>query len=212
MNFPYGEWILLGITLVTFVEKQRSRWFFLKLLAIWLGGKVFELILGSSSVWHYHYARLAVILFVGGYAWKRARRRVWPLVSTSFVISIETLFLVNDPGVLPFSSWLFALALVSVAWLTAKTYWGTVLALVGSVLWDQGLERFVYEGILRHVDLPDPFIWNFGTLFLTVWAGLLLGLKWKADSREVRAIPASDSLISARDEGTFDLSKEQDLR
>ncbi|AFM40810.1 hypothetical protein Desaci_1823 [Desulfosporosinus acidiphilus SJ4] len=191
MNFPYGEWIIFFITLVTFIEKRISRWFFLKLAKVWLLGKLFEVVLASESVWHYHYARMAVMLFVGGYAWKRTRRKFWPLILTSFALGVEILFQVNDPGVLPFSSLIFALALASVAWLTAKSYWGTALALIGSVLLNQGFERVVYEGILRHVDLPDPFIWNFGVIFLTVWAGLRLG--WRTYYQEAKALPVFDS-------------------
>ncbi|WP_407311033.1 hypothetical protein [Desulfosporosinus sp. SB140] len=191
MNFPYGEWIIMFATLVTWVEKQASRWFFLKLSTIWFLGKCLESMIQSSGIWHWHYARLAVMVYVFGYAWKRTQRKIWPLILTSFVVCMETLFLVNDPGVIPYSSWLFALGLVLVAWTTSKSYWGTILALAGSVLLDQCLERFVYEGILRHVDLPDVFIWNFGVVLLIVWGGLRLG--WRDYSERARMVPSNST-------------------
>ncbi|MDQ7096838.1 hypothetical protein REC12_24905 [Desulfosporosinus sp. PR] len=211
MNFPYGEWILMFVTLVTWIEKQASRWFFLKLSMIWLVGKCLEgMIPLSSSVWHWHYARLAVLLYVFGCAWKQAQRRVWPLLLTSFVLSMETLFLVNDPGVIPYSSWLFALALVTIAWLSAKSYWGTVLALTGSVLWGQGLERFVYEGIFRHVDLPDGFIWNFGVLVLMGWG--IWRFRRSDYSESAEMVPSVEALVPASDKGIIESAKDRELQ
>jgi hypothetical protein len=209
LNFPYGEWLIFFITLVTWIEKRASRYFFLKLSAIWLLGKCIESILGYSSSWHWHYARLAVILYVGGYAWQHTQRRLWPLILTSFAMSMETLFLVNDPGVVPFSSWIFAIILVVIAWMTSKSYWGTTLGLTGSVLLDQCLERFAYEGILKHADLPDVFIWNFGVLLLTVWAALRIA--WKNYSKR-EGIPAVDNLVPTSDKGTFETTSDPELK
>lgn len=210
MNFPYGEWIILFVTLVAWVEKRASRWFFLKMSTIWFLGKCLESITLSSNIWHWHFARIAVMLYVGIYAWKRSQRRVWPLIMTSFVSSVETLFLVNDPGVIPCCSWLFALALVVVAWLTAKSYWGTTLALVGSVFLNQFFGRFVYEGILRHADLPDAFTWNFGIVLLMVWAGLRWG--WREYSERGKLMTSVDSLVPTSDNGAYNPENDRELR
>ncbi len=175
MDFPYGEWVIFFLALAAWAEKKTSRRFFLMLMIAWLIGKCIEIVFPSTMPWHWHFARLLVMTVFLGWAWQRAERRVLPLVFTSFVLSLETLFVVNQPGVIPYEAWVFNGALVIVARLTAKTFWGTAAAFTGSILLNQLFMRFAYEGILRRVDFPDPFIWNFGVGLFTVWAGLRLG-------------------------------------
>lgn len=178
MEFPYGEWIILFLALTTWAEKRASRRFFLILVIAWLIGKIVEVVFPSAMPWNWHYARLMVMLVFWGWAWQRAERWLLPLLLTSIVLGLETLFLVNEPGVIPHESWLFAVMLVVVAWLTAKSYWGTVAAFTGSILLNQVFTRFTYEGIVRRADFPDPFSWNFGVGLFTIWAALLLGWRY----------------------------------
>ncbi len=175
MEFPYGEWVILFLALATWVEKRASRRFFLMLMIAWLIGKCFEVVFPASLPWHWHFARLAVMLAFWQWAWQRSNRRFLPLVFTSFVAGLETLFLVNQPGVIPYEAWIFSAVLVVVAGVTAKSYWGTAATFTASLLVNQLFVRFSYEGIVWRVDFPDPFIWNFGVGFFAVWAGLRLG-------------------------------------
>lgn len=175
MELPYGEWLIFILALATWAEKKASRQFFLMLLIAWLVGKCVEVVFPSTLPWHWHFARLVVMLTFWGWAWQRAERRILPLLITSFVFSLETLFHVNLPGVILYESWVFTIVLVLVARLTAISYWGTAAAFTGSILLNQVFMRFTYDGILRRADFPDPFIWNFGVGLFTAWAGLCLG-------------------------------------
>lgn len=172
MVFPYGEWIIFSLALVTWAEKRASQRLFLILMVVWVIGKGLEGFIPTAMPWHWHYARLAVMFAFWIWAWQRAERRILPLLLTSFILSIETLFLVNQPGVFPYELWLFTLLLILTAWLTAKSYWGTAAAFVGSIILNQPIVRFTYEGLVRYANLPDSFVWNFGVGFLAIWAGL----------------------------------------
>ena len=175
MLFPYGEWVILFLTLETRVEKRASRHFFLSLTMAWIIGKSLEFIVPASMPWNWHFARLMVILVFWVWALQRTERWILPLIVTSLVVCLETLFQVNEPGVLPYGTGIFSLILVIVAWLSAKSFWGTAAALAGSLLINQAFVRFTYDGIVRHADLPDEFVWNFGVWFFVLWAGLSLG-------------------------------------
>ncbi|MDP4126569.1 MAG: hypothetical protein Q8912_06485 [Bacillota bacterium] len=173
-------------------------------------GKSFEIALPPPMVWHWHYARIAVMLFFGGWALRRAERRILPLLFTSFILSAETLFLVNEPGVFAYGDWFFTIATTFAAWLTAKSYWGTAGAFVGSVLLNQALGRFVYEGIIRHADFPDPFVWNFGVSFFTVWAGLDLG--WQRFGASALRKSTSEQLLPVNGVETYEQAQDRDLQ
>jgi len=175
LELPYGEWIIFSLALVTYIQKRASRRLFQLLLVAWLMGKIVEIVFPWTLPWHWHFARLMVMLAFWGWAWERDERRILPLLYTTFVLSLETLFLVNQPGVIPYESWIFMVVLFIVARLTAHSYWGTAAAFTGSILLNQVFMRFTYEGIMRRADFPDPFIWNSGVGLLTVWAGLRLG-------------------------------------
>ncbi|AET66827.1 hypothetical protein Desor_1160 [Desulfosporosinus orientis DSM 765] len=175
MVFPYGEWVIISLTLLTWSEKQASRRFFLMLTAAWLVGKGLEILMGTALPWNWHFARLSVMLVFWVWALKRAEHRVFPFLLTSLIFSAETLFLVNEPGVFPYGSWFFALGKLLAAWLSARTYWGTAAALTGSALFNQLFLRFTYDGIISYMDLPNDFTWNVGIGLLSLWAGLSLG-------------------------------------
>lgn len=210
MIFPYGEWVILFLALATWVEKRASRRFFLMLTIAWLIGKGIEVVVPSTMPWHWHFARLAVMLVFWVWALQRVERRILPLLTTSFIISMETLFIVNDPGVIPYGSWLFTVVLVLVAWLTTKCYWGTAAAFTGSTLLNQALVRFTNEGIVRHADFPDAFVWNFGVGIFAVWAGLRLGWQYYIE-REMPKTTA-EHLLPANGVGAYEHSEERELQ
>ena len=209
MNFPYGEWIILFLALVSWTEKKASRRFFLMLLSAWLIGKCVEVVFPLTMPWHWHFARLVVMLAFWGWAWQRAERRILPLLLTSFVLSIETLFLVNEPGVIPYGSWLFTLVLILVAWLTGKSYWGTAAAFTGSILINQALVRLTYEGIVRYADFPDPFVWNFGVGVFAILAGIKLGYRYYTEKeRETQTV---EPLLPANGGKAYEPLEEREL-
>ncbi|WP_243450201.1 hypothetical protein [Desulfosporosinus sp. Sb-LF] len=175
----------------------------------WLIGWIIEVVFPSTMPWHWHYARLAVMLVFWIWAWQRTKRRIFPLIFTSFILSVETLFLVNDPGVIPYGSWLFNAVLVLVAWLTSKSDWGIAAALIGSWLLNQALVRFTYEGIVRHADFPDPFVWNFSVGLFTVWAGLRQGYRLYT-KREVQKRVTELPLMNGV--GAYEPSEERELQ
>jgi len=175
MLFPYGEWIILSLALLTWSEKRASKRFFLMLTIAWLIGKWIEVFYPVTMPWNWHFARLGVMLVFWLWALQRSEHRLLPLLFTSLIVCVETLFLVNEPGVFPYISWVFTIVLVFVAWLSAKSYWGIAAALTGSTLLNQAFVRFTYDGIVRYVDLPNDIVWNFGVGLFTVWAGLRLG-------------------------------------
>lgn len=209
MVFPYGEWVIFFLALATWTEKRASRRFFLMLLIAWLIGKCVEIVFPSTMPWHWHYARLLVMLAFWGWAWQRSERRIVPLLLTSFVLSLETLFLVNEPGVIPYEAWIFTVVLVFVARLTANSYWGMAATFTGSILLNQAFRRFTYEGIVRRADFPEPFIWNFGVGLFTVWAGLSLG--WHYYSVRERETLSVEPPLPANGGKVYEPLEEQEL-
>ena len=209
MIFPYGEWVIFFLAFASWAEKRTSRRFFLMLLVAWLIGKCVEMVYPSTMPWNWHFARLVVMLIFWGWAWQRAERRIIPLIFTSIVLSIETLFLVNEPGVIPYEALVFTVVLFLVALLTANSYWGTAAAFTGSILLNQAFMRFTYEGIVRRADFPDPFIWNFGVGLFTVWAGLRLG--WQYYSERERKTHNVEPLLPMNGVKAYEPSEEQEL-
>jgi len=209
LDFPYGEWVIFFLALATWAEKRASRRFFLMLMIVWLIGKCIEVVFPSTMPWHWHFARLLVMLAFWGWAWQRSERRILPLLFTSLVLSLETLFLVNQPGVIPYEAWVFTVVLVFVAWLTAHSYWGTAATFTGSILLNQLFMRFTYEGIVRRADFPDPFIWNFGVGLFTVWAGLRLA--WLYYTEKERETQIVEHLLPANGGKASEPSEEQEL-
>lgn len=210
MFFPYGEWIIFFLTLVTWAEKRASQRLFLMLTVVWIIGEWLEGFVPSTMPWHWHFARLAVMLVFWVWALQRAERRILPLLFTSFIISMETLFIVNDPGVIPYGSWLFTVVVVIAAWLIAQSYWGTAAAFTGSILLNQALVRFTNEGIVRHADFPDAFVWNFGVGIFAVWAGLRLGWQYCIERKMQKT--TAEHLLPANGGGAYEHSEERELQ
>lgn len=194
MVFPYGEWIILFLTLETWVEKRASRRFFLMLTMAWLIGKWLEFVFPATTPWQWNYARLSVMLVFWVWALQRAEERMIPLFFTSALVLMETLFQVNEPGIFPHGSWVFPLILTLAAWLTTKSFWGTAAALVGSLLLNQLFVRFTYDGIVRHAVLPNELVWNLGVAFLAIWAGLRYGFQSYAERKLEKS--TADKLVT----------------
>lgn len=178
MAFPYGEWLIFSAAFVTWVKRSDSRRLFLLLLPAWLLGKGAEFFIPSQLPWHWQFGRLAVMLVFWLWAWRRSERRIFPLCMTSLCLTLQTLYLVNLPGIVPFEDWLFTLGLFLVAYLTARTFWGAAAAFAGGILLNQAVRRFTYEGLVRYADFPDTFVWNAGVGLLVVWVVLRWGWRY----------------------------------
>jgi hypothetical protein len=206
MDFPYGEWVILFLALATLTEKRAARRLLLLLLFAWLIGKCVEVVFPPTLPWTWHFARLGVMLAFWGWAWRRSERRIVPLLFTTFVLSSEVLFSVNQPGVIPYESWIFTVVLFNVAWLTSKAYWGTAATFIGSILLNQVFMRFTFEGIMSRADFPDPFIWNFGVGVFTVWGGLRLG--WVYYTNRKNATQIVEHLLPVNEVRDYESSEE----
>ena len=209
MVFPYGEWVILSLTLLAWSEKRASRRFFLLLTLAWLMGKGLEIVWGGAPPWNWHFARLAVVLVFWVWALKRSEHRLFPLLLTSSIFSAATLFLVNEPGIFPGIAWAFALGKVFAAWLSARTYWGMAAALTGSALFNQLFLRFAYDGIIRYLDLPNDFTWNLGVGMFAGWAGL--SLVWR-HYLERKSEKMETELLLRQSPGICESQEERDLQ
>lgn len=167
------------------------------------------MILPPPVIWHWHFARLLVMLVVEIWALRRTEHWIFPLITTSVLFSLETLFQVNEPGAFSYGNWIFSLALFLVAWLTAKSFWGTLAAFLGSILLNQALVCFAYEGIVSYMDLPDSFLWNFGVALFVSWAGL--SLVWKTFADKARQKLTAEQLLSVKDIGLQEQKEEHEL-
>jgi len=166
----------------------------------WLTGKAAEIVFTVTVPWHWNIARLAVMLVFWVWALRRADKRLLPLFLTSLIVGVETLFMVNEPGVFPYVSWLFAVVLIVVAWLSTKSYWGTAAALTGSALLNLAFVRFTYDGIIRYVDLPNELVWNLGVGLFTVWSGA--GLGWQFYTERKRQAADAELFVPSNSGGT----------
>ncbi|MFZ3101607.1 MAG: hypothetical protein WA131_02975 [Desulfitobacteriaceae bacterium] len=169
MEFPYGEATILLLTLVTWTQRHPARRLYLSLCLAWLVGRIVDSLMGGGVPWHLNYARLAVILVFWWWAWQKAERRFSALLLTLLSLVLLDLFLVNEPGILLYDQWISVSLCFLIAWLASASYWGMAAAVAGSVFINQALIPFVFGGIVRYVDLPDAFLWNFGVVSLMIF-------------------------------------------
>lgn len=161
MTFPYGEWILFILIMVSWAEKHPAYRLFRSLGLAWLAGKVLEGYFDLFVPWHWEFARLAVMVVFWRWTWVRAQKRLFPFLLLSFGLLAEDLFMVNEPGILSHEQWIFNSLLLCLAWFATRTFWELAAAATGALLVNQGLIPFFYSGLISHADLPDPFSWHF---------------------------------------------------
>jgi len=173
--FPIGEYVIFSLGLFALVQglKQHSTRFWGELCLVWLVGRLVETILPWNISWHWHLSRLFVIAFFAGLAWQRTEgRKVLPSLMTALALAGQNLFAVNEPGIFRGDQWFLGGIVLLVAILATRDLWGMGLALAGGVLLDLGISVFLFQGIVRHYDLPDPFFWNLGVAFLASVGGV----------------------------------------
>lgn len=169
MIFPLGEYLIfiLGLYALGFGRSQLSKRFWGGLWIAWLSGFLLESLLPWNGAYHWHYSRVLVMLFFAGIAWKHTKgRKILPSLVTAFALVAQNLFAVNEPGIIKGDQWFFGAIVLLIVLITTLDFWGMGLALMGGILLDLGISVFLFHGIVRHYDLPDPFFWNLSVIFL----------------------------------------------
>jgi hypothetical protein len=135
-----------------------------------MAGWIFENSLVAPQTWHWHFSRLFVLLWFAWIAWRKtSERKVLPILLTGLSLLGQDLFLINEPGIFVYDQWVFALLLLFLAFLCTQSLWGMAWALTGGILLNIGFSVFFFNGIVRHYDLPDPFLWHFTiTMFVSL--------------------------------------------
>jgi hypothetical protein len=169
---PLGEWLLFSLSFLALIEWRMFH--FDKRLRIlpvlWILGWLLENSILSPQTWHWHTSRIFVLIGFVLIAWKNTpERRAMPLLLTALTFLGEDLFLVNEPGIFPYDQWIFALILMCIAFLSAQSVWGVAFALSAGMLLNVGFSVFLFDGIVRHLDFPDPFLWHFS---IAVFVGI----------------------------------------
>ncbi|MDR3271410.1 MAG: hypothetical protein LBT32_07900 [Peptococcaceae bacterium] len=159
--FPTGELILLTAALLGWTEQIKDRWRLYALCLAWIAGAALEGYWQTGVEWHWNWARFAVLFLFWRWAWGRARRRVIPLLCTVAALFVRDVFLLNEPGILIGTQWLFSIGAVFVAAFISYGYWETLAAITGAWLMDPFFIRFLYSDIWYYGELPDPFAWHF---------------------------------------------------
>lgn len=187
MFFPYGEWLLFFLVIISWSEGYPMRRWLYALSLAWLTGKALEFMIFTGQPWHFAYSRFAVMIIFLVWGWQKTKHRFVPILLTSLLLITQDLFLVNEPGIFHLQNWLFAGMLLLVAWLSTLSFWGMAVALAGGILINQGFIPFFYGGIVSHMDLPDPFLWNFMVIsvcllgLLKTWLGKLKSSKFECE-------------------------------
>lgn len=177
MAFPLGDWLLFYIGIVAFVEWRTLNCDpSLRILPFaWIVGWILENALILPQAWHWHFSRLFVLLCFSWIAWKRTpERKVFPMLMTGLTLLGQDLFLINEPGIFAYDQWVFAFLLMCIASFSAQSLWGMALGMSGGILLNLGFSVFLFDGIVRHYDLPDPFLWHFSITALVGLAVLKL--------------------------------------
>lgn len=174
MVFPLGEWLLFCIGFLAFTQwrgfhlDKRFR----MLPLAWILGWILENSSMVPQTWHWHFSRIFVLFGFVWIAWNRTpERKIVPLFLTSLILLGQDLFSINEPGIFEYDQWVFALLLMCIAYFSAQSLWGMALAIAGGILLNLGFSVFLFNGIVRHYDLPDPFLWHFS---IAMFAGLAI--------------------------------------
>lgn len=170
MVFPIGEYLIFSLGLFALVEgfTQRSIRPWGALGFVWLVGLVLENNILWDTPWHWHFSRLFVVALFAGLAWRQTQgSKLLPAFITALTLAGENLFYVNEPGMFKLDQWVFGGIVLFVSYLSTKDLWGMGFALAGGILLDLGISVFLFQGVVRHYDLPDSFLWHLSVTFLT---------------------------------------------
>lgn len=135
-------------------------------------------------IYHYRFSQIFVLVTLAAIAWKYTPgRKIWPVVLTSFALAGQNLLVLNEPAMFWGEQWFFGGIVLLIAFLSTTDLWGMALALAGGILLDLGISIFLFQGVVRYYELPDPFYWHLSIVFLTsVSAVKELRLLWYRSS------------------------------
>lgn len=175
MIFPLGESLIFSLGLYALIHgsAQRTRQFWKGVWIVWLVGYLLERFIPWNGSYHWYFSRVLVLAFFTGVAWKNIKgRKILPSLITAFALAAQNLFALNEPGIIKGDQWIFGAIVLLTAVITTRDFWGMGFALMGGLLLDLGITVFLFHGIVRHYDLPNPFFWNLSVAFLVTVAGL----------------------------------------
>ncbi|AFM01133.1 hypothetical protein [Desulfitobacterium sp. PCE1] len=164
MVFPLGEWLLLSIGFLAWAEWplfriDRS----LRIIPlVWVLGWIVEYSFTFFPPWDWHFPRIFVLVALTLVAWKKTEERKYPgILLASFCIVAQDLFVLNEPGILAYDQWLFAIIFVSVAFFITRDLWSMIAALCGGMLLSIVFTIFLFDGVVRYYTIPNAFLWHF---------------------------------------------------
>ncbi|MGE4271693.1 MAG: hypothetical protein AB7E31_02295 [Desulfitobacterium sp.] len=173
--FPIGEWLLLSVGFLAWAEWPIFRIDkSLRVLPLaWILGWIIEDSFTLSLTWDWDFPRVLVLVAVTWIAWKRAKCRKFPgILVTSICLLAQDLFVLNEPGILSYDRWLFAVVFLAVAFFSTHDLWSMTLALSGGMLINMGLVMFLFDGVVRYYSLPNAFLWHFSSVACLMIAAL----------------------------------------
>lgn len=172
MIFPIGEYLIFSMGLLAVFNRlsQPSKRVWISLSGAWLIGRVLESNFpwSSTMIYHYRFSQIFVLAALAAMAWKYTPgRKTWPVVLTSFALAGQNLLVLNEPAMFRGEQWFFGGIVLLVSFLSTTDLWGMALALAGGILLDLGISIFLFQGVVRYYELPDPFYWHLCIAFLT---------------------------------------------
>lgn len=175
MVFPIGEWLLLSIGFLAWAEWpffhiDRS----LRVIPLaWVLGWVVEYSVTFSTTWDWHFPRVFTLIAVTVIAWRKIEeRKSLGILLTGICLLAQDLFVLNEPGIFAYDRWLFAVIFVSVAFFSTHSLWNMALTLSGGMLLSMAFTVFLFDGVVRYYNLPNPFLWHFSIGAMIVIATL----------------------------------------
>jgi hypothetical protein len=184
LNYPLGEYLifLIGLYALVLGSDPNARLFWGGIWIAWLTGFLLESLFPWEGAYHWDFSRVLILIFFTVSAWKHSpRRKILPALITAFALIAQNLFVVNEPGIIKGDQWFFGGIVLLTAVITTQEFWGMGFALTGGILLDLGISAFLFQGIVKHYDLPDPFFWNLSVIALAIFANLRLLWKRRND-------------------------------
>lgn len=204
MVFPLGEWLLLSLGFLAWMERpyfhiEKS----LRLVPLaWALGWIVEDNVAFSPPWDWHFPRIFVLITLTLVAWKKTEERKYPsILLASFCLVAQDLFVLNEPGIFAYEQWLFAIIFVAVAFFSTRSQWGMIAALGGGMLISMAFTVFLFDGVVRYYTIPNVFLWHFSIGACTIIAVFRQVWEYYQTRKALTMIPMAIPQESQAEEG-----------